>query len=151
MAKKILIVVGILAVIGMIIVGVAGYGVVKVIDEKLKEKEPEFRKYVTMTIEEQNAYVEKNLDFLINTIIQDAKNDNEKETFEKIKADPSAKQAGIEFGRSIISKLILSSDAITSGLNEETKSKLQTEADAMSTRFDAYSKVLEKYDTEKSK
>lgn len=144
MLKKILIGVGILAVLGVIfIVGAGYYAMNKIIEEK----EPEFRKYITMTTEEQNSYVENNLDFLLSAVIQDAKTDEEKATFEKIKADPEVKKSGVELGRAILAKMILSSDVIVSELNEETKSKLQAESEEVSKRFEIYSNIMEKYDT----
>ena len=147
MLKKILIGVGILAVLGVAFFALAGY---YTINETIKEKEPEFRKYMNMTVEEQNAYVENNLNFLISAVIKDAKTADEKEIFEKIKADPVARQAGIELGRAIMAKLILASDAIVSDLKEDAKSKLSAESDKISERFDTYSKILEKYDVKKN-
>ena len=151
MLKKVLIVVGILAVIGVIIVGVAGYGVVKVVDEGIKEKEPEFRQYVKMTVEEQNKYVETHLDSIISGAVKDSKEESSKATFEKIQNDPEAKKIGIECGRAIIASLILSSDAIVADLNEDAKSKLKADADKMSDSMDKYVKILEKYSEKESK
>lgn len=145
MMKKVLIVVGILVAIGAVIIGVASYGVVKVVDEAIKEKEPEFRQYISMNVEQQNAYVEKNLDFLLESAIKDSKKIEEKENLEKVKADPEARKAGMELGRSIIASLILSSDSIVKDLNAEEKSKLRAESDNMSARMEKYFTILDKY------
>lgn len=149
MKKKILIVFAILGVISLVFFALVSYVFVQGVDETLKKKEPEFRKYLTMTVEEQNSYIENNLDFLMDNVIKDSKTPEEKEAAEKVKADPLAKKTGVELGRSIMAKLILSSDAIVADLKEDEKSKLNSESEKLSERFDTYSKVLEKYDTEK--
>lgn len=149
MKKKILIVLGILGVVGIIFFALISYVFVQGVNEKIKDKEPEFRKYLTMTVEEQNSYVENNLDSLMSTVIKDAKTQEDKDAAEKIKKDPEAKKAGMELGRSIVAKMILSSDAIVADLKEDEKSKLNAESEKFSDRFDSYLKILEKYDPEK--
>lgn len=151
MLKKILIVVGIIVVIGAVIIGFIGYNSVQVVNEKLKAHEPEFREYITMTADQQNAYVEKNLELLLSTMIQDADDDKNKELFKKIQADPDAKAAGIEFGRAIVAKVIMSTDEIVNDLKDDAKNKLQAEADTFTERLDKYSDVLKKYDPELQK
>ena len=60
MLKKVLIGIGVLVIL-LAAFGIGGMMFLKnKIETKLAEKEPEFRQYITMTAEEQNAYVEKN-------------------------------------------------------------------------------------------
>lgn len=147
--KKILIGVGILLVIGAIIVSVAGYKVFQAVDEKMTEKEPEIRQYITMTVEEQNAYVEKNLEDFLDMAAKGSENAQDKEAYNKVKADPEAKAVGVEAGRAIIASWIVNSESLQADLNEELKAKFQKEADDLSNRMDKYSKVLEKYQGQK--
>lgn len=151
MLKKILIGVGVLAIIAIAIFSFIGYQTVKTVDEKLKTHEPEFREYVTMTADQQNAYVEKNLELLLGTMIQDADDDKKRELFKKIQSDPDAKSAGIEFGRAIVAKVIMSTEEITKDLKDDAKNKLQSEADKFTERLEKYSDVLKKYDPELEK
>lgn len=145
MLKKLLIAIGILAVLG--IVGVVFLG--NKIDSKLKEKEPEFRQYLAMTTEEQNAYIAKHLDEFF-SFISDSNSTSEeaqkdKAALQQMQSDPSAVQAGIEMGRSLIATLILSNEDILKDLSAAVHEKLQAEADQLDSRTDKYNEYLEKY------
>lgn len=145
MLKKVLIAVGILAVVGVIVVGVAGYGIFSTVQTKFEEHKPELRQYITMTVDEQNAYVEKNLDYILDAVVKDATDDKQKQLYEKIKAAPDAKAAGIELGRAILATAILSSDELTENLKDEVKSKFEKESESLNTRLDKYKSILENY------
>lgn len=144
MLKKILIAFGILAIIGVI--GLLFVG--NKIDTAIKEKEPEFRQYLTMTAEEQNAYIEKNMNMLMQMMISEA-NEQGKAAFEKIKNDPELHAAAVDFGRSIVAGLIMASEPIVKDMAEDIKAKIQAEADALNARSDRYSELMKKYDISK--
>lgn len=145
MLKKLLIAIGILAVLG--IVGLVFLN--NKIDSKLKEKEPEFRQYLTMTTDEQNAYIKKHLDELLSFISESRSTSEEaqkeKAALQEMQNDPSAVQAGIEMGRSLVAALILSNEDILKDLSATVHEKLQAEADQLDSRSDKYNEYLEKY------
>lgn len=142
MLKKILIGVGVLALIAVI-----GFGfLANKINSKLQEKEPEFRQYVTMSTEEQNAYIEKNISELAQIIMHDA-NSTEKANFDKMQADLELKAAELQFGRSVVAGLILSSENIVKDLSEDIKAQFKAEADALDARSHKYTELMKKYNT----
>lgn len=140
MLKKILIAVGILAVLG--IVGIVFIG--NKIDSALKAREPEFRQYLTMTVEEQNAYVEQNIDIFLQMMMQKA-DEKGQAAFDKIKNDPEVRAAAVEFGRSIVAGFIMASEPIVKDMAEDVKAQIKAEADEIESRGDKYTKLLEKY------
>ena len=151
MAKKILLILAALVIVGIVVFGVTMCGVKQVADEKLKEKEPQLRQYVQMTEVDQNAYVEKNMNDLFTSIIGEFKDDAQlsKEKFQKLEADPEAKAAGIQLGRSIVAMFVISSENIVKDLSPADKDKYQQESDELSNRLDAYHVFLKKYDLDK--
>lgn len=146
MLKKVLIAFGILAIIG--IVGLLFIG--NKIDTAIKEKEPEFRQYIQMTVEEQNAYVEKNMNDLMQWTMRNADQER-KILFDRITNDPEIHAAAIEFGRSVVAGLIMGSEPIVKDMTEDIKAKIQAEVDAMDARSDRYSELIKKYDIQKFK
>ena len=144
MLKKILIAVVILAVIG-----IAGFLYVgNKIDNAVKAREPEFRQYITMTVEQQNAYVEKNIDAFMQFVITEADKKG-REKFEQLKNDPEVRVAAINFGRSIVASFIVASEPIAKDLAEDVKAKLKAEAAEVEARGDKYKALLEKYNPQK--
>ncbi len=142
MLKKIFMIIGVLAVLG--IVGIMFLG--NKIDSKLKEKEPEFRQYLTMTTEEQNAYVEKNFEKFFSSLAKiDDTNEQLKAAVENLKADPEALQAGIAAGRSIVAQLILANEDILKDLSAEVHEKLTAEAREGDSRAEKFKTYMDKY------
>ena len=142
MLKKLLIVIGFLTVLG--IVGLVFVG--NKIDSELKEKEPEFRQYVTMTTEEQNAYVEKNFIALFSKLASINETDEKlQNSVAQLKADSEALQAGIAVGRSLIAGLILANEDILKDLSTEIHNKLKAEAEESDSRADKFKVYMDKY------
>ena len=138
MLKKILIGAGVLALIVVL-----GFGfLANKINSKLQEKEPEFRQYVTMSTKEQNAYVEKNISELAQIIMHDANANT-------LPQNPEVKAAEIEFGRSVIAGLILSSENIVKDLSEDVKAQFKAEADELDARSHKYTELIKKYSNQK--
>lgn len=148
MLKKILMVIGALAVIGVIaVVGVSYYAGSK-IQAKLQEKEPEFRQYLTMTTEDQNAYVQKNLDEWFLFMAQFGSDEDAEEmkaTIEKLNSNPEISQAGIEWGRSCVASFILWNENIVKDLSADVLEQLKNEQSQLNTRNLKYKELLEKY------
>lgn len=140
MLKKILMIIGLLAILGiggMIFLG-------NKIDSKLQEKEPEFRQYVTMTVEDQNAYAQKNFSKFLQSI---GSNDSEK-FLEESRKNPEIAEAEIQFARAAIAQLILANENIVNDLTPEQKSQLQTESNELDTRSKNYQQLMEKFKSE---
>ena len=145
MMRKVLIGVGILIVVGMVIISLMGYEFFKVVNDKFDEHKPELRQYITMTVDEQNSYVEKNLDNIMSWLVKNADTEDNQVNFEKIKSSPDAKAAGIELGRAMIATAILSSDDLAADLKADMKEKFQKEADELQARMDTWTKITDKY------
>ncbi len=153
MAKKILMIIGALVLVGIVVLGVTMCGVKQVAEEKLKEKEPELRRYVQMTEVDQNAYVEKNMNELFNTIIGEFKEDQEisKENLKNLEEDPEAKAAGIQLGRSIVAMFVISSENIVKDLSPADKDKYTKESEDLNNRLDTYHGFIKKHGIAKEK
>lgn len=142
MLKKLLIVVAILVVIAF---GGLGYFANK-LDTVIKEHDPEFRQYITMTLEEQNAYVEKNLGDFISYMMKLQGNEaNTAQILEKLKSDPEAFKAGIDMGRAVVASFILANEDILKDLSAEVHNKLQEESSQLEARQNKYNEFLKKY------
>lgn len=145
MLKKILIAIGVLVVLGVI--GIVFIG--NKIDSKIKEKEPEFRQYVAMTTEDQNAYVQKHF-YEIFSFIRDDQSDKEesirdKASLQQMENDPAAMQAQLAMGRSLVAMFILDNDNIKKDLTPEQIAAFQAEADQFDANTDKYNDYIEKY------
>lgn len=142
MLKKILMFIGILAVLGIGAMMFLG----NKIETKLAEKEPEFRQYVTMTTEEQNAYVEKNFfEFFGAVTDYSTREEQAKAALEQIKADPEALQAAVNMGRSMVAELILKNENILKDLSAEVHNSLQAEANEGDSRAEKFKTYMDKY------
>lgn len=156
MIKKILIGVLILAVLGVAAFALLGYGTYKVVDEAVKEREPQFRQYLQMDTDAQNQYVLQNIEDLLSKI--DIDKDGKPETKEKwerlqkLNSQPEIQNALINVGRSLTARFILFSDPIVNDMDLETKTKYENEANEFDLRLDKYTKLVEAADpTFKSK
>ena len=140
MLKKLLIGVGILAVIG-----VAGFLFLgNKISTFIADKEPEFRQYLSMTREEQNAYVEKNFNEFMQMIMNHSE-EQAKAAYEQIKDNPEVRAAAVEFGRSIVAGFIMASEPIVKDMAEDLKAQIESEVNAVQSRGDNYRALLNKY------
>lgn len=148
MLKKIFIVIGVLAVIGM---GVAVFFTNKIVGEvqqELQAREPEFRQYITMTVEEQNAYVDKSWNDVVKGLIKKVSREGISEeeynaTFSN--ETPELKAARIEYGRSVIAAIILGMENISKDIPDDIKAKLQAEADDVDNRSKKYDELEEQF------
>ena len=142
MLKKILMFIGLLAVLGIGAMMFLG----NKIETKLAEKEPEFRQYLTMTTEQQNAYVEKNFfEFFGSITDYSTKEEQAKVALEKIKADPEGLKIAIDMGSSMVAQLILSNENILKDLSADVHNKLKAEADEGNSRDEKFKTYMDKY------
>lgn len=145
MLKKVLIGVGILAVIVVAAFVLVFMNASSRMEEAFKSKEPEFRQYVTMTVEEQNAYVEKITRDVLNAFGAKLNDAEFSEFVSKIENDPEAKAAGIEFGRSIIAEYIMEAESMADVINDGNRAWLKADADALESRSNRYSEIIDKF------
>ena len=146
MLKKVLIGIGVLVIL-LAAFGIGGMMFLKnKIETNIAEKEPEFRQYVTMTTEEQNAYVEKNFFEFFGAVTDYSTREEEaKAALEQIKADPEALQAAINMGRSMVAQLILNNENILKDLSADVHNALQAEANEGDSRVENFKIYMEKY------
>lgn len=150
MLKKIFMVIGILAVIGVVVVVGGSVYFASKIATAVEEKEPEFRQYVTMTTEEQNAYVEKNVEEIFDIVFPlSGANDQElaqmKAVMKELDNNPEIRQAKIDWGRSAVAMFIVDNEKITKGLSPEVLKSLQTERAEYDLRQLKYKQLIDNY------
>ena len=138
--KKLLIVVGILAVLGA---GLLGYGVMKVGDLYKEKILPDMQAYVQMTEQEQDDYVLSHMEELMKSV--DAEDDQVKLELEAMEKYPEARQAGVEVGRSMCAIMLSASDEITDSLSAADKAKYEEEGKAIEARSKHFEKMVEEY------
>ena len=139
----------ILTIVAVLVAGGALmlYGTYKVVDNTLKEKEPQLRQYMQLDEAAQNKYIADNVTELLNGI--DLDNDGKPEDKEQLElmkkanANPEIQQALVEVGRSFLASTILFSDSITKDMSADVKAKYEKESNEFETRLDKYTKLLE--------
>ena len=123
------------------------YGTYKVVDDKIKEKEPQLRQYMQLDEAAQNKYIVDNFTELLAgiDIDKDGKPEEKEqwELFKKANTDPEIQQALVDLGRYLMADIILMSDAITKDMSADVTAKYQKEAELSEARADKYSKLLE--------
>ena len=149
MLKKFFMVIGALAVIGIIAAVGISYYVNGKIDTAIKEREPEFRQYVTMTVEEQNAYVEKTLGNLTAYFINFGNDEtNSDEIIAEIKKNPELFDATITYGRAVVAGFILNDENITKDLNAEVLKQLKAEYYELKARQNKFHELADQVKSE---
>ena len=139
----------ILTIVAVLVAGGALmlYGTYKVVDNTLKEKEPQLRQYMQLDEAAQNKYIADNVTELLNGIDlnKDGKPEDKEqlELMKKANANPEIQQALVEVGRSFLASTILFSDSITKDMSADVKAKYEKESNEFETRLDKYTKLLE--------
>ena len=134
--KKILI--GIFVLI-VVVIGVAAYGIYKIGDTYTEKIEPEMKRYVQMTEEQQDEYVIIHMEEFMGNFLEP----EELQPFQEImKNNSEVRQAGIDWGRSACAILISDSKDISAGLSPENKVKYETEKEEYQQRYDKFRKLL---------
>ena len=139
----------ILTIVAVLVAGGALmlYGTYKVVDNTLKEKEPQLRQYMQMDEAAQDKYISDNFTELLNGIDldKDGKPEDKEqlELMKKANANPEIQQALVEVGRSFLASTILFSDSITKDMSADVKAKYEKESNEFETRLDKYTKLLE--------
>ena len=152
MIKKILIGLVILsAIVGVISVGLMGYGTYKVADEVIKAQEPKLRHYIQLDEAAQNKYILENVDELLAKV--DLDKDGKPEDKEKVQrlrelnnTQPEIQNALVDLGRSFMATGVMISDPIVKDMNADVKAKYEKESDQLEARLDKYSKLVDAVD-----
>ena len=151
MIKKILIGLVILsAIVGVISVGLMGYGTYKVADEVIKAQEPKLRHYIQLDEAAQNKYILENVDEIL--VEMDLDKDGKPEDKEKIQrlrklhAEPKIQSALIDLCRSFMAMGVMISDPIVKDLSADVKAKYEKESDQLEARLDKYSQLVDAVD-----
>lgn len=145
MLKKIL-----LGAVILVAAGIAlfGFGSYKVIDDAIKDKEPQIRQYMQLDEAAQNKFILDNAGELLDGIdIDEDGTPEDKEQLNLLKRTynhPEVQQALTELGRSFMAVMILASDAIVTELTADAKAKYQHEKDQFKARLEKYGELLEK-------
>ncbi|MBR4903812.1 MAG: hypothetical protein IKZ53_04005 [Selenomonadaceae bacterium] len=146
MVKKILIGVLILGILGVAAFALLGYGTYKVVDEAIKEREPQLRQYLQMDTDAQNQYVLNNIEEILSKVDldKDGKPDDKEqwEKFKQLNSQPEIQNAMINAGRSFLASIIMLSEPIVNDMTPEIKKQYENEADEFEKRCDIYSKLL---------
>lgn len=151
MIKKILMGIGVLAILGVVAVGGFSYYAYDKVTAVIEKRMPEFRQYVTMTTEEQNAYVSKNIDEIYEEMLDlfggnSLEKSELKSALNEMDKNPELKQAKINWGRSAVARLIfLNFDDIVKNLSPEVLEKLKADEEAYEVNLLEYRKQMNLY------
>lgn len=151
MLKKILMGFVILsAIVGVVSVGLMGYGTYKVADEVIKAQEPKLRHYIQLDEAAQNKYILENVDEIL--VEMDLDKDGKPEDKEKIQrlrklhAEPKIQSALIDLCRSFMATGIMISDPIVKDLSADAKAKYEKESDQLEASLDKYTQLVDAVD-----
>ena len=136
-------------IVALLVVGGALmiYGTYKVVDDTLKEREPQLRQYMQMDEAAQNKFILDNATELLKGIDlnKDGKPEDQ-ENLERLKqanTNPEVGHALADVGRSFMASAILLSDSITKDMSADVKAKYQKESGEFDKRIEKYTKLLE--------
>ncbi len=139
--KKILIGLFVLIAIG---VGLIGFGMFKGYQMYTEKIEPDMKRYVTMTKQEQDQYVFSKLGDLYGFVDRLDDSEKGKAVHEAMMNDPAARQAGLEWGRALCAGIIKDSKEITATLSAADKAKYEKEAENFEAKNQRFQKELER-------
>lgn len=144
MARTVLMVLAGIVFIIAVVAGVTACGIVSITEDFLKEREPEMLKYVQLNAQEQNEYVEKNLDEILRSA-QVYVNAAAQENWDAIRKDPEVHEAAIKLARSFCAAFVLHLDTVKKNLSAEDLARYEEEANSAEGHIDEFKKALEKH------
>lgn len=139
--KKILIGVFVLVVLA---VGAVGFGIFKAHKAYTEKIEPDMKRYVTMTQQEQDQYVLSKLEDFYGLAYQMNNSEEGKKAVEAMRNDPAIRQAGLVWGRSLCATIIKDSSDISANLSAAEKAKYVKEAEDFDDKSKRFQKELER-------
>lgn len=146
--KKILIGVFVLAAI---VVGLVGFGIFKAHKAYTEKIEPDMKRYVTMTRQEQDQYVLSKLGDLYGFASQLDHSEEAKAAQAAMMNDPACRQAGLEWGRAICATIIKDDRDISATLSAADKAKYEKEAKDFDDKNERFQKELERVSPKKKR
>ncbi len=144
--KKILIGVFVLAAIA---VGLVGFGIFKAHKAYTEKIEPDMKRYVTMTRQEQDQYVLSKLGDLYGLVSKLDNSEAAKATEAAMMNDPACRQAGLEWGRAICATIIKDDRNISATLSAADRAKYEMEAKDFDDKNERFQKELERISPKK--
>ena len=139
--KKILIGVFVLVVLA---VGAVGFGIFKAHKAYTEKIEPDMKRYVTMTQQQQDEYVLSKLEDFYGLAYRINTSEEGKKAVEAMQSDPAIRQAGLVWGRSLCATIIKDSDEISANLSPQEKAKYVQEARDFDEKSERFQKELER-------
>ena len=139
--KKILIGIVVLIMIG---VGLIGFGVFEAKKTYTEKIEPDMKRYVTMTQQQQDEYVLSKLGDLYTLSHKRDDSPVGKAALDALQNDPAVRQTGLVWGRSLCAFIITQSKDISSTLSPEDKAKYAKEAEDFDSKSERFQKEMER-------
>ena len=140
--KKILIGVFVLAVVA---VGVTGFGLFKGYQAYKEKIEPDMKRYVTMTQQEQDAYVMSKMGDFCDFLYQRQSSDEKRSRLEAMENDPAVRRAALVWGRGICAAIIKDNWSISSTLSAADRAKYEREADDLDDKGERMQKEMQRF------
>ena len=144
--KKILIGVVVLAAI---VVGLVGYGIFKIGTTYTQKIEPDMRRYVQMTTEEQDRYVIEHMDDFMELLSKKSGDPEDRARLEAMKNDPVLRRASIEWGRAVCAAIIKDVSNIQESLPPQERAKYEREAERLDDCTEKLTALMKKYSDRK--
>ncbi len=139
--KKILIGVFVLAAIA---VGLIGFGIFKAHKAYTDKIEPDMKRYVTMTRQEQDQYVLSKIGDLYGFVSQMDDSAKGKAAYDALMNDPAARQASLDWGRALCATIIKDDKDISAALSAADRAKYEKEAEDFDEKNQRFQKELER-------
>ena len=139
--KKILIGVFVLAVI---VISLVGFGIFKAHQAYTEKIEPDMKRYVTMSQQEQDEYVMSRLGDFYEFVYQIDHSEKGRVAFEAMKNDPAFRQAGLAWGRSLCATIIKDNKELSSTLSAADKAKYAKEAEDLDDKGKRFGKEMKR-------
>lgn len=139
--KKILIGIVVLTMIG---IGLIGFGVFEAKKAYTEKIEPDMKRYVTMTRQEQDEYVLSKLGELYTLSYKRDTSPEGQAALNALQNDPAIRQTGLVWGRSLCAFIITQSKDISSTLSPEDKAKYAKEAEDFDSKSERFQKEMER-------
>ena len=140
--KKILIGIVVLTMIG---IGLIGFGVFEAKKAYTEKIEPDMKRYMTMTQQEQDEYVLSKLGELYSLSYKRDITPEQKAALNALQNDPAIRQTGLVWGRSLCAFIITQSNDISSTLSPEDKTKYAKEAEDFDSKTERFQKEMERF------
>ena len=133
-----------LFVLAAIVVGLIGFGMFKAHQAYTEKIEPDMKRYVTMTRQEQDQYILTKMGDLYGFVDRMEDSAKGKAAYDAIMNDPVARQAGLDWGRALCATIIKDNKDISDTLSAADKVKYLKEAEDFEEKNKRFQKEMER-------